>query len=39
MGSIVDYVLAEAISIPPRQPIPPTNLKKVRGGPKKYGNK
>ena len=31
MGSLADCVLADAILIPPRPPIPPTNLKKVRG--------
>ena len=35
MGSLADCVLADAILIPPRPPIPPTNLKKVRGPQKK----
>ena len=39
MGSLADCVLADAILIPPRPPILPTNLKKVRGPQKKYGNK
>ena len=30
-GSLADGVLADAILIPPHPPIPPTNLKKVRG--------
>ena len=37
-GSLADGVLADAILIPPRPLIPPTNLKKVRGLRKKYGN-
>ena len=37
--SLSDGVLADAILIPPRPPIPPTNLKKVGGPRKKYGNK
>ena len=39
MGSLADCVLADDILNPPRQPIQPTNLKKVRGPRKKYGNK
>ena len=34
-GSLVDGVLADAILIPPRPPILPTNIRKVRGGRKK----
>ena len=30
VGSLADCVLADAILIPLRPPIPPTNLKKVR---------
>ena len=37
-GSLADGVLADAILIPPCPPIPPTNLKNVRGPRKKYGN-
>ena len=37
-GSLADGVLAGAILIPPRPPIPPTNIRMVRGPPKKYGN-
>ena len=29
--SLLDVVLADAILIPPRPPIPPTNIKTVRG--------
>ena len=39
MGSLADCVLADAILILPRPPIPPTNLKKVSGPRKKYGKK
>ena len=37
-GSLADGVLADAVVIPPRPPIPPTNIRKVRGPRKKYGN-
>ena len=37
-GSLADGVLADAILIPPRPTIPPTNIRKVRGPRKKYGN-
>ena len=37
-GSLANGVLDDAILIPPRSPIPPTNLKKVRGPQKKYRN-
>ena len=30
-GSLADDVLADTILIPPRPPIPPTNIGKVRG--------
>ena len=30
-GSLTDGVLADAILIPPRQPIRPTNIREVRG--------
>ena len=30
-GSLADGVLADAILIPPRPPIPPTNIRMVRG--------
>ena len=30
-GSFADGVLADAILIPPRPPIPPTNIRKGRG--------
>ena len=36
-GSLADGVLADAILIPPRPPIPPTN-KEGKGSSKKYGN-
>ena len=36
-GSLADGVLADAILIPPHPPIPPTNIRKVRGSRKKYG--
>ena len=36
--SLADGMLPDAILIPPRQPIPPTNIRKVRGSRKKYGN-
>ena len=34
-GSLADGVLAHTILIPPLPPIPPTNIKKVRGPPKR----
>ena len=34
-GSLADGVLADAL---PKPPIPPTNIRKVRGPRKKYGN-
>ena len=37
-GSLADGVLADAILIPPRPPIPPTNIRKVRGCQKNYGD-
>ena len=37
-GSLADGVLADAILIPPRPPIPPTNIRMVRGPRKKYGD-
>ena len=37
-GSLVDGVLADAILIPFRSPILPTNIRKVRGPQKTYGN-
>ena len=30
-GSLADGMLADAILIPPHPPIPPTNIKKVKG--------
>ena len=36
-GSLADGVLADTILIPPRPPIPPTNIRKVKGPRKKYG--
>ena len=36
--SLADGVVADTILIPPRPPIPPTNIRKVRGARKKYGN-
>ena len=36
--SLADGVLADAILIFPRPPLPPTFIRKVRGPPKKYGN-
>ena len=30
-GSLADGVLADAILIPPRPPIPPTNIRMVKG--------
>ena len=30
-GSLADGVLADAILIPPHPPIPPTNMRRVRG--------
>ena len=36
--SLADGVLADAILIPPSPPIPPNNIRKVRGTRKKYGN-
>ena len=38
MGSLAYCVLADDILIPPRPPIPPTTIKKVRGLRKKNGN-
>ena len=38
-GSLADGVLADAILIPPCPPILPTNILKVRGPRKRYGNK
>ena len=35
--SLANGVLADAILIPPCSPIPPTNIRKVRGPRKKYG--
>ena len=37
-GSLADGVLADAILIPPRPLILPTNIRIVRGPRKKYGN-
>ena len=37
-GLLADGVLVDAILIPPCPPIPPTNIRKVRGPRKKYGN-
>ena len=37
-GLLSDGVLADAILIPPRTPLPPTNIRKGRGRRKKYGN-
>ena len=37
-GSLAVGVLADAILTPPRPLMPPTNLKKVGGPRKKYGN-
>ena len=37
-GSLADGVLTDAILILPCPPIPPTNIRKVRGLRKKYGN-
>ena len=37
-GSLAEGVLADAILIPPHPPILPTNIRKVRGSRKKYGN-
>ena len=37
-GSLTDGVLADAILIPARPLIPPTNIRMVRGPRKKYGN-
>ena len=34
-GSFADGVLADAILIPPRPPIPPTNIRKEKGSSKK----
>ena len=36
--SLADGVLADAILISPLPPLPPTNIRKVRGPRKKYGN-
>ena len=37
-GSLADGVLADAILFPSRPPIPPTNIRNVKGHGKKYGN-
>ena len=37
-GSLADCVLADGSLIHLRSPIMPTNIRKVRGPPKKYGN-
>ena len=37
-GSLADGMLADGILILPRPPVPPTNIRKVRGPQKKYGN-
>ena len=37
-GCLADGVLADTILIPPRPPIPPTNIMKGGGRRKKYGN-
>ena len=37
--SLADGVLADAILISPCPPLPPTNIRKLRGPRKKYGNK
>ena len=37
-GLLADGVLADAILITPFPPIPPTNIRIVRGPRKKYGN-
>ena len=37
-GSLADGVLADAILILPCPPIPHTNIMKVKGSSKKYGN-
>ena len=37
-GSLADGVLTDAILISSRPPILPTNIRKGRGHPKKYGN-
>ena len=36
--SLADGVLADAILISPRPPLLPTNVRKVKGPRKKYGN-
>ena len=38
-GSLADGELPDTILIPPRPPIPPTNIRKVKGPPNMYGNK
>ena len=38
VGSLADGLLADAILTPPHQPIPPTNIRLVRGPRKNYGN-
>ena len=38
-GSLADGVLADAILVPPRPLIPPTNIRKVRGLWKLYNEK
>ena len=37
-GPLADGVLVDALLIPSRTPLPPTNIRKVRGPRKKYGN-
>ena len=37
-GSLADGALADTILIPSRPPLPSTNIRKVRGPRKKYGN-
>ena len=37
-GPLADGVLTDASLIPPRPPIPPTNIRKVRSPRKTYGN-
>ena len=38
IGYLADGVLADAILIPPRPAIPPTNIRKVKGPRKNNGN-
>ena len=38
MGSLAGGVLADASLIPPRPPLPPKTIRKVRFFRKKYGN-